>query len=286
MNKLLQTLILLSTILQAQSPLQTRTQMLMGTFVDITLPIDKSPEMQRSFEIVRGVEMVLSSYAKSAYIYRLNRDKYVKSHIILRDALGKSIEYYHLTNGYFDITIGSITKSIYHFGEDKEIDESLSMKSANLNINEIYINDNNISIGSGIVLDLGGMGKGYGVDEVVSFLKERNITRGKVALSGDIYCIDRCEIYIQSPLYDGVFAKVQTSLPHTSISTSGTYRRYIKDKSKHHLIDPKKRIHSKSFISVSLFSIGDNSRLDAFTTAISVMPKDKALEFLDNYREI
>jgi thiamine biosynthesis lipoprotein len=130
------------------------------------------------------------------------------------------------------------------------------------------------------------MGKGYAADKVAKYLSELNITSGIIALSGDIRCLQPCEVYLQSPFHEDTFAKIRAKKPHLSISTSGTYRRYATKRSEHHLIDPKTATQGKAFVSVSLFSYANNAKIDAYATAVSVMPKKEALDFLKKHKEI
>jgi len=205
----------------------------------------------------------------------------------LSESIELSKSYYHDSNGYFDITIGSISKKLYHFGEEKTYSPSKqALQNAHLDINGIYLNDQNIQTDENIIIDLGGMGKGYGVDKVSRYLKEQNITDGIIAVSGDIRCLNTCEIYLQSPYSEQTFAKVKSKHHDLSISTSGTYRRYATTKSEHHLINPKTASQGREFVSVSLFTTANNAKIDAYATALSVMPKDKAFSFLKNHKDI
>ena len=265
----------------------TRTQMLMGTFVDITLPKQNTFQISQSFKLIKKIEKSLSSYDKESLLYQLNQTKHIASNPFLTETLQQSLAYYKQTNGYFDITIGSISKKLYHFGERiPKSPTSQALKSAVLNIESIKIDKNNITLDHNITLDLGGMGKGFGVDKVASYLKEQNITQGKIALSGDIRCLNKCEIYIQSPFNESSFAKIITKVDNMAISTSGIYRRYATKKSEHHLINPKIKKPQTNFVSLSLFGLQNNSTLDAFATAISVMPKKEALKFLKKHQDI
>jgi thiamine biosynthesis lipoprotein len=266
--------------------MQTRTQALMGTFVDITLPSDKQAQSSHAFEMIKNIEHILSTYDTNAHLYTLNEHKSISTHPILVEALEKSIDYYAQTYGYFDISIGAVTKGLYHFGEEVASPSTEALHKATLNIKGIHLTPHTIHLDTNITLDLGGMGKGFAVDKVAYYLREQNISKGQVALSGDIRCLNTCKLYIQSPLSDAMFASIHTQKENVSISTSGTYRRYALKKEEHHLIDPKRRAPQKNFISVSLFSLGDNSRLDAFATAVSVMPVASAISFLKEHDEI
>ncbi len=280
-------LLLSPLLLLAQEPMQTRTQVLMGTFASITLPQTNTYEITRSFELIKDIENSLSSYDSHATLAKLNTHHHVQSDLYLAEAIKLSRAYYDETNGYFNITIGSITKELYHFGEETTYSPSKqALQSAPLHIDGIYIDDISIKSDDNISIDLGGMGKGYAADKVASYLKDQNVTEGIVALSGDIRCLNSCEIVLQSPYTEETFANIKSKHRDLSISTSGTYRRYATIKEEHHLINPKTASQGKAFVSVSLFSTADNSKIDAYATALSVMPKEGALAFLKAHKGI
>jgi len=274
-------------LLLSQEPMQTRTQVLMGTFVSITLPHTNTYESARSFELIKDIESSLSSYDNQATLAILNKKHYVNYDPCLSEAIRLSKIYYNDTNGYFDITIGSITKELYHFGEETTYSPSQkALQGALLHIKGITINELHIKSDENITIDLGGMGKGYGADKVASYLKDQNITEGIVALSGDIRCLNRCEIVLQSPYSEETFAKIRSKHKDLSITTSGTYRRYATTKEDHHLINPKTASQGKAFVSVSLFTTAENAKIDAYATALSVMSREEALTFLKAHKNI
>jgi thiamine biosynthesis lipoprotein len=279
--------LLFPLFLLAQEGLQTRTQVLMGTFVSISLPQKDKQEISKSFELLKHIEDSLSTYDETATLAKLNKTHHIKYDMYLAEAITLSRSYYHESNGYFDITIGSISKNLYHFGEEKTYSPSKqALRDAHLDIHGIYLDNKHIITDKNITLDLGGMGKGYGADKVAQYLHEQNITEGIIALSGDIRCLDRCEVYLQSPYSEQTFAKIKSKNPQLSISTSGTYRRFANTKEEHHLINPKTASQGREFVSVSLFTTADNAKIDAYATALSVMPKAEALAFLKNKEDI
>jgi len=278
---------LLPLILLSQEQMQTRTQVLMGTFVSITLPQTHHQEISRSFAYIKHIEASLSTYDPKATLSKLNQTHQVSYDPCLAEALKLSKAYYVQTHGYFDITIGSISKELYHFGEEKmHAPSQEALQSALLNIHGFHIEDTQIRSDVNITIDLGGMGKGYAVDKVAYYLKDQNISEGIIALSGDIRCLNTCEVYLQSPYSEQTFAKIKSKNRHLSISTSGTYRRYATTKEDHHLINPKTSSQGRAFISVSLFTQANNAKIDAYATAVSVMPKEEALTFLKMHEEL
>jgi len=279
--------LLFPLFLLAQEGMHTRTQVLMGTFISITLPETESEHHTKSFELIKHIENSLSTYDPNASLFKLNKTHQIVFDPYLAEAIMLSQSYYDQTNGYFDITIGSITKNLYHFGEEQTYSPSKKMlENAHLDIHGISIDERYITTHKNVTIDLGGMGKGYGADKVAQYLYEQNITKGIIALSGDIRCLNRCEVYLQSPYSEQTFAKVKSKKDQLSISTSGTYRRFAKSKEEHHLINPKTASQGREFVSVSLFTTADNAKIDAYATALSVMSKTEALSFLKDKKEI
>ena len=270
--------LLFPTFLWSQT---TRSQVIMGTFCTISLEENKSKHIQEGFELFKTIESSLSSYDKNAKVYKLNHQEKVLSDKYLDEVLKKSREIYQVSEGYFDITIGSVTKGLYHFGEKEQIPTQKELRSAKVEMSGIIENNGSIFLKKGIKVDLGGIGKGYAIDKVAQYFSEQNIYNGKIALSGDIRCLNACEFAIQSPFEENKTLMIlKSKIPNLSISTSGTYRRYIKEKKYHHLINPRSKKQGRAFVSVTILTNADNTKADAIATAVSVMPKEEALNFL------
>lgn len=276
--KVLLLLLLVSSLSVAE--MLERTQMLMGTFATISLPQESSKEQQKSFEILRSVERSLSSYDPKADIYRLNHEREASITAYSYEAFLLSQRYYQESEGYFDISVGSITKALYRFGDGERLANRSELKNAKIDFRGLHFYRERAWLDEGTVIDLGGMGKGFGVDKVAAYLKEQNITEGKIALSGDIRCLDVCNIAVQNPFREGTIAEFRTKQAYTAISTSGNYRRFVESKRDNHLIDPKQKQPQQNFASITLFSHGSNSDIDAYATAASVMAVEKAIVFL------
>lgn len=259
----------------------SRTQVIMGTFATIELPEAAASEIEAGFATLKAVEGSLSSYDDQADIYRLNRDRKTKITPYTYEALNECRRYYAQSRGYFDITVGSITKRLYRFGEEERLAPEPALNSARIDFGGVHFDTEEAFLDGNVTVDLGGMGKGFGVDRAAAYFLTKGIKRGKVALSGDIRCLGRCAIAIQDPFSEGIMADFETKAPDTAVSTSGNYRRYVGDKSHSHLIDPKRKRPQRTFASITLISHGSNGDLDAYATAASVMPFVEAAAFLE-----
>jgi len=273
-------LLLLTGCEDKKTALNSRTQVIMGTFATITLEEKNAANIQKGFQHLKDLESILSSYQKDADVYQLNQKKQLVSNPTLKDILKKSKAYHTQTQGYFDITIGSITKALYHFGEAEKIPTKEERAKAILGIDKIHTQNEIITLDKTITLDLGGIGKGYAVDSLSTYYHTLGIEKGKIALSGDIRCLDQCSIGIQDPYHEEkVFTTLHAKIPDLSISTSGTYRRFIESKTHHHLINPKSKSQGHAFVSVTIVTQADNTLCDVMATALSTMPKALALKF-------
>ena len=261
---------------------------MMGTYASISVDKEKSFLINAAFEHIKRVEKALSSYDEEAEIYRLNHFNTTEISSDTFEALSLSKKYYIQTGGYFDITIGSITKGLYRFGEKRSrVPDVLALKKAKVDFKGLHFDSKRAWTDKGIIIDLGGMGKGFGVDKAVALLKEQGVTKGVVSLSGDIRCLHKCEMQIQHPFEEGPLASFTMMDDGMGISTSGNYRRYVKSKEHNHLINPKSRQSQKRFASITLISKSfSNSDLDAYATAVSVMPKNMAVDFLNSQKEL
>ncbi len=281
----MQKLKLITIIILSFSSLQadeiTREQVIMGTIATISLQEDDKVQIRKGFKILKDVENSLSSYKMDAKVYRLNQQKSVLMDFYLFEILQKSRSMYKKSDGFFDISIGSITKNLYRFGEVERVPSESELLDAVVDISAIVIKDDIVSLKDGVKLDFGGIAKGYGVDKVAEYFEDRNITKGKILLSGDIRCLNLCKFHIQSPFFeDETILSFKSIIPNLSISTSGSYRRFVNSQKHHHLINPKTKSQADDFVSITIFKQKDNTNADAIATTAAVMPKQKAIDFL------
>lgn len=261
----------------------SRTQVIMSTF--ITIKTDKKNEkyIEDGFEIMKSVDMSLSSYNKDAKVFLLNKNLHVSLDAYLYEALSLCKYYYKVSYGYFDITVGSITKDLYRFGEDERVASALELKSAKIDFNALKFNEKEAFIKDGMKVDLGGMGKGFGVQKVADYFKKMQIDDAIISASGDIRCLSTCKIEVQDPFnQDSYLLSFDTLREDMGISTSGNYNRYVITKENNHLIDPKAKKPQTLFASITLIGAMSSASLDAYATAASVMPIERAYQFLDS----
>jgi thiamine biosynthesis lipoprotein len=256
----------------------------MGTYITIKLPEKNQNLFKNLFKIFKDLDNKLSIYKENSEISILNRQKEAILSPISLEIIKKSIQISKETDGFFDITVGKLTKDVYKFGmvnnklpDEKEIKENTDK----ISYKNIQIKGKKVILRGDVKLDLGGIGKGFAVDKVAEFLIKKGVEDAVISASGDIRCLNICEMFIQNPFGNDWIVKFRTKLKNTSISTSGNYERFIESKKYNHLINPKTGKSQQNFASITLISIGNNTDIDAYATAVSVMPLDLALKFLN-----
>ncbi|QOY55877.1 FAD:protein FMN transferase [Candidatus Sulfurimonas marisnigri] len=255
----------------------------MSTFVTVSVEEENKNYIEDAFNIIKDVDNSISSYNPNSIIYQLNKnlfkiglDKYSY------EALTLSQRYYKRTDGYFDITIGSVTKKLYKFGEEQRVPTSKELSGAIVKIQGLHVEKEKACMEYGMQVDLGGMGKGFAVDKVAEYFRNKDVVNATIRASGDIRCLSTCMLHVQDPFSEGHLLSFETSKNDLGITTSGNYNRYVGTTKNNHLINPKLKAPQTKFISITLIGSMPSADLDAYATAASVMPTKKGYEFLNS----
>jgi thiamine biosynthesis lipoprotein len=205
----------------------------------------------QTYLFVDSLNEIFSNYLKNSEISLLNKKrKLINPSSKLTTLLKQSQEAYKNTNGYFDISI----KSLIEFWDKAEknnrfpLEKSLMKQQKFVGLNSVLriTNSNEIFLKRKRKLDLGGIAKGYIIDEVYTFLKKKNITSFLIEAAGDIRVFGSPEnadfwtIGVSSDNNTNYTVNLKSG---QAIATSGkTYRyRIIEGKKYSHIINPKKR---------------------------------------------
>jgi len=127
-----------------------------------------------------------------------------------------------------------------------------------------------------VKLDLGGVAKGYGIEQLIELLKKQGIQNAIVNAGGDLKVIgqhgDRpWKVGIQDPMNRQTVLASLDVHPGESVFTSGNYERFYDYEGRryHHIIDPRTGYPAQGTRSVTLIH-SDASTADAAATALFV----------------
>lgn len=278
-----------------------KSRILMDTLVTINVVSDseKAAEtaMDKAFAEIDRLDKLLNFFSERSELSAINKNAGISPVTVspdTRDLVEKALQVSEKTNGAFDATIGPVV-SLWDFPNSpvkpppaSSIKEKLKL----VNYHWVVIDKMKSTIflkEKGMLLDLGGIAKGYAADRAVEALKTNGIKSGLVSVAGDIKAFglkpggDEWVIGIKNPRHknkeDEIIATVR--LRDTAISTSGDYERYFiaEGRRYHHIIDPKTGYPAEGCQSVSIVT-KDGFNTDAFSTGIFVLGPDKGMQAL------
>jgi thiamine biosynthesis lipoprotein len=287
--------LLLPILLLAATP-HHRTFLLMGTFVEFTLPKENNKLIDDTVKEMQALEDILSIYKKDSEINQINslkKRELKKVSPEVYEVIEKSIYFSKLTDGAFDITVSPLLK-LWDFegGELKiapnqeEINKALeSVGWQNIILTpdeEIGFKKDNMSI------NLGGIAKGYIVDKGIAYLKEQSVKSALINAGGDVYCLGKKDdgqpwkIGIRHPKKNrGVMGTIEVA--NKAVTTSGDYEKFfiLKGKRFSHIINPSTGYPVEGSVVQATVVTESCTDADALATALMVMGKEKGLKLIE-----
>ena len=268
----------------------------MGTYARVLIYGGANADADAAFLRIKELDSLLSDYDPESEVSEINSMagiRPVKASPDVLDVLRQALYVSGETGGAFDPTIGALTIGVYRFGRDGgrvPSDEEIKKAKSLVDYRDLRIDGDEVYLErEGMMVDLGGIGKGYAVEKAVRILKRRGVRKGMVSLSGDIKVFGYdTEIGIRDPNKEEAIVSFHTGTGELAISTSGGYERVIAPlgKAYHHLLVPATGKPGRDFLSVTVVLDGDSALADAYATSIFVMGKDRSLEFLKKHPEI
>lgn len=257
--------------------------------------------IQEGVNEVQRIEKLLTTYSDSSQTYQINENagqKPVKVDWEVFHLIERSLRVSALTQGAFDITYGSIDKSLWNF--DKNItslpDAETAQKMVRLiNFRNVILDRQNQTVflkDKGMRIGFGGIGKGYAADRAKSVMKLAGVESGIVNAAGDLTVWGtqpngkEWTIGIADPTRKH-FPFGSLTLTNMSVATSGNYEKYaIIDGVKYsHTINPKTGYPVSGIKSVTIICSSAEIS-DAMATPVMVMGIRAGLHLIDQMKAI
>jgi thiamine biosynthesis lipoprotein len=262
---------MLSTLLvmlaAAPSPqVRTETRPMMGTVVTVTL-VGGSPEKARegfdaAFSAFERVNQVMNEWRPDSELSAVNRKAGDGGFVAIPEdlcaALRRGVQGAEQTGGLFDPTWAAL-RGMWRFGTDLTPalpdPAELKKRCALISYQDLEFapakdgGETGCEVRlkrAGMQLGLGGLAKGWGVDEAVKKLRGLGFKDFFVQAGGDFYAGGKkagrpWKVGIRDPRgeRDSVFAVLEVS--DAAFSTSGDYENFflLEGKRYHHIIDPR-----------------------------------------------
>lgn len=271
-----------------------RTYKLMDTVFSVTLYAGSTKEADKAFseayKRLKNIESGLNIFDPDSGISKLNKDKMLASPSEdLKITLKKSLFFSEKSGGAFDITVQPVL-DLYKesFSKKKAPPATREIKDVleQVDYRKIKISPGKITIGSNQRITLGGIAKGYAVEEAIKVLKNTNIKSALVDAGGNIRVLGKkpkgpWKVALRNPRDENEFITIIPMI-NNAVSTSGDYERYFNDdKTFHHIVDPRTGYSATELISVTI--VTDNAfDADGLSTSVFVLGREKGMELIDS----
>ena len=234
------------------------------------------------------LEALLSVTDEQSELARLNASGAASLSPETAAVLARALQLCRETEGALDISVYPIvrawgfTTGQYRIPERSELDALLEK----VDYTKIALEGQDVSLPSGMALDLGGIAKGWAGDRMAEALRASGVLSALLDLGGNIQTVGRkpdgslWRVAVKDP--DGTGYLGILSVSDSAVVTSGGYERFFtgEDGSVYwHIMDPETGSSARSGL-VSVTVTGpEGARCDAYSTALFVMGEARAVDF-------
>lgn len=271
----------------------------LDTVITLTAYTENSQVLKDALDECGRYEKLLSRTAEGSDVWRINHAKGQPTEVsedtvrILQCAQ----EISEKSGGAFDVTIAPVS-TLWNFTQDPPVlpdADELARAALLVDYTRMQLDGNTVTLPEGMMIDLGGIAKGYIADRVKNYLAERGVKNAILSFGGNI-------VAIGSGKPDGTPWKVgiqdidKPTGEHMLVSlnrggstvTSGTYERGfdLDGVRYHHLLSSETGWPVQNELaSVTIFS-ESSMEGDALSTAAFVLGTEKGLELIESLEGI
>lgn len=262
----------------------------MGTVLSVIYTGQKNDVLEDMLQKdVELIEKELSYYKPESFISILNRDAFLKevqvpNHVCM--LIKTSLEFGKMTDGVFDITYKS-EGALWEEGKEpgaEELKEKIKLTGSGMILADCEKNVIKYKK-EGVLIDLGGIAKGYAIDRAGEIIKKNGVKGFIVNYGGDMLVCGKkgkepWKIGIKNPADPSDHLKTLSfgDKECVGIATSGDYERFfvINDKRFSHIFDPRT---GKPVVDAKSVTVTAQNALtaDVAATAVSVAIKEDEL---------
>ncbi len=278
------------------------TQSAMGTEIRVTLWMDKASRARTAIAEVMAemqrIDRTLSPWIESSDLARLNATAARRPYPLSPEfayLIDRSLYYSRISEGAFDITFASVGWFYDYRSQKKPDTETRARLLPAINYRWLTFDASVPSLGfahRNVRIDLGGIAKGYAVDQAIELLAAQGVTQATVSAGGDSRVLGSKQgspwiIGIKNPRQQPADEReVVLNLPlvDTAISTSGDYERFFIDEETgervHHILNPQTGQSAQEVMSVTV--LGPRAiDTDALSTTLFVLGVEKGMALIN-----
>ncbi|MBA1335430.1 MAG: thiamine biosynthesis lipoprotein ApbE [Firmicutes bacterium] len=274
---------------------------MMGTVVTLKVYVADAGKgneaIDKAFARIGEIESLMSLNSENSEVGRINEMAGIEPVKVSDDTLKviqKGIYYGELSNGLFDISVGPLVQ-LWGIGTEhpkvpggSDLEKAISL----VDYRDIKVDEKSreIFLGkAGMVVDLGGIAKGYAADEVKKIMVDEGIEYAIINLGGNVLAVGGkydggpWNIGIQDPYAPTGSSMGVVRIEDKTVVTSGDYERYFEENGKryHHILNPKTGYPEENRIKGVTIIASSSFDADALSTTVFLLGVDRGLELVE-----
>ena len=283
---------------EKQPPRLSEVGFYLDTVITLTAYTEDGQALKDALKECRRYEQLLSRTIEGSDVWRINHAEgcpvEVSDDTVAILQCAKKIG--GLSSGAFDVTIAPVS-TIWDFTSGKaELPDAGQVAKAveRVDYTRLGIEGNTVTLPAGMMIDLGGIAKGYIADRIKAYLEDRGIRHAILSFGGNIVAIgvkpDGTEWRVGIQDIDkptGTHMMVTRNMGGSTV-TSGIYERgfNLDGVRYHHLLSPATGWPVQNELaSVTIFS-ESSMEGDALSTAAFVLGTEQGLELIESLEGI
>ena len=282
-----------------------RGEKLMGNAFEITVVANDETWAQEKITLaiaeIKRIEKLLTTFSEDSQTNQVNKAAGKAAVAVDREVfelIKRANRISAITDGAFDLSYGSIDKSLWNF--DKTMTQLPSEATAQqmvrlVNYRNIILDENACTVmlkEEGMRIGFGGIGKGYAAGMAKNLLMKEGVTAGIVNAAGDLNAWGTqangqpWTIGIANP-NDAHLPFSYMNITDMAVATSGNYEKFvtINGKKYSHTINPKTGLPVSGIKSVTI--IAPHAEIaDALATPVTIMGVAAGLHLINQLQQV
>lgn len=281
----------------------SKNEVLLGTICTVTIYDNPSEEIfKKAFDKIRDIEKKMSLNMNSSEITNINAkagEAFMPASDETLYVIKTALHYSNLSKGYFDISIGPLVKLWNINTEDAKVPSKtdIEMKKALINYEDVAVDESAKKVmlkRKGMMMDLGGVAKGYAADAVAEVLKANGVKHALINLGGNVLTVgskvdgSNWRVGVQNPFskrgeYIGI-----AEIADKTVVTSGIYERYFEQDGQiyHHILDPFTGAPVRNNLTGITIITDKSINADCLSTAAFALGLEEGYKLIESLPEV
>lgn len=248
-----------------------------------------------AFARIAELNAMMSDYSDTSELTRLSQSAGGPPRPVSEELFGildRSQDFARQSDGAFDITVGPAVRLWRRARRQRKLPTEQQIRDAlgRVGHDKLVLDKTNRTAQlktPGMILDLGGIAKGYACDEALEVFKRHGIDRAFIDGGGGISVSEpppgKEGWTIELPAVKGApTASPTLTLRNQSVATSGDTEQFVEvDNQRYsHIVDPKTGLGLTTHLRVTVIA-PQGATADALATAVSVLGPEKGLKLIE-----